>query len=1290
MADILSSAIDTTFDTLGQMPLARKLEGALGGRGAVTDYVEQEVAELGPALSRGFGAFGARIAGGEQGFIAYMNNLAKQEAAEDQRSHENKLHDRAESFRREMLELEHGYKLDAQGRDVKARKNLQTQIDAAALERAKLAETGTQRRADDRIASTEDVAWADRDSREEIARLDRDANLALRKADKLADKENTGDQIRNLFHRRVVSDSNFKNALIRWVAKASTPAITVDAATVLFENDPVSLVNRYASEYIRTSDVQGANANIQRTQQVIDAAPQTRAFLEQWAGHPDLKGVDLNSPSQSPETQGMLADKIRSSPEYKLVQPNGVLESLNSNLNSVANNPKAYDRAGWEGQNSRLINLTKQFSEIVQRNSWLDESEASRDVMTRIRTTMLDKDIIIETGLGSALLKDTQSFGPDTTSPQNPVNQMYPILQQMPTETEWKDTWWATTNKEPFMATWNRIQNLLPGEITQMGRHADARIIEMHQLLKDEQLGFDEESGGLSPDTLLSTLREEYSGHEKTLEGGFPFKPPPWYEKAQALWRDMSESKYNTLAIDRAIKFGKGEDKMVKARSQLKTQADIFVSTLFKNILPTGVEDQGALTQGIWTEEELDNFLFSGARPAFKQDPITGDPISDGSIMERFGQATADKFGDLLTGGMSAIPGADAKLTLDLKIDNINKALQGPLNPMLKTFLEAVIEPLEKQRRNYNSVNGRAINVPPQPASKTVDAATAVKHNAVEQILKFADPVQLKNSAAAMFTEFSDAISTLSPALQAKLGTPEKFNPYGPWQGKERGEDRFVSAGWKDYEESTETSHYRKTGHWDISGMKYIGGLLEIGDFIKDVDLSVLKGAGPGAEKALEILSPIQDFIKTEPEQSWIGNYGESFRTPPSKQSFFDSMKSQRLSLTRGKEARSIERASGGPGETGFWPRALGYGFFDGNVPYTQEYPSMQRQLEEEIPAIDLSSYMGIKSGYDAGVIRDVMYSHVTTEAQLDTFKSDNKDLANLIANVKAGMAAYNQGQGDMPKMGVGKDDYGRYAVSPEMLNELNQKGIFANMWDSRDIDIVVKKLAKNLELEKEMAHEAEYKPLFDLNVADVLWLDVLSEGSVSLEDEEAKFGSQTNTISVQTLADNAAHRVEQLSDQTMVANMTDKAGIERQRNAILSSGHGLASESHLEAAVFTALEQGIQSYHDSEVGKDLTASGRRAAQMKFAENYKDRLKEVVTQLQTHHKFKGMTREMFRGPLAAWLPKDFDERSLSDRSVLTVGAVLMAGRHGRVAEEAKRPGIEPHGFWGEPGVGYYR
>ena len=37
------------------------------------------------ALGAGAGAFGARIAGGEQGFVAYMNNMARQQEKEEDR-----------------------------------------------------------------------------------------------------------------------------------------------------------------------------------------------------------------------------------------------------------------------------------------------------------------------------------------------------------------------------------------------------------------------------------------------------------------------------------------------------------------------------------------------------------------------------------------------------------------------------------------------------------------------------------------------------------------------------------------------------------------------------------------------------------------------------------------------------------------------------------------------------------------------------------------------------------------------------------------------------------------------------------------------------------------------------------------------------------------------------------------------------------------------------------------------------------------------------------------------------
>ena len=116
--------IGNWFKDIGnQMPGVRQIvpgeyeppvsSGSSGGEVQTGEWAEAGEQFLG-AIGAGVGAFGARSAGGEQGFVAFMNNMAKQEAAEDQRSHENKLHRRAETFRREMLELEHGWKVYAE------------------------------------------------------------------------------------------------------------------------------------------------------------------------------------------------------------------------------------------------------------------------------------------------------------------------------------------------------------------------------------------------------------------------------------------------------------------------------------------------------------------------------------------------------------------------------------------------------------------------------------------------------------------------------------------------------------------------------------------------------------------------------------------------------------------------------------------------------------------------------------------------------------------------------------------------------------------------------------------------------------------------------------------------------------------------------------------------------------------------------------------------------------------------------------------------------------------------
>ena len=329
----------------------------------------------------------------------------------------------------------------------------------------------------------------------------------------------------------------------------------------------------------------------------------------------------------------------------------------------------------------------------------------------------------------------------------------------------------------------------------------------------------------------------------------------------------------------------------------------------------------------------------------------------------------------------------------------------------------------------------------------------------------------------------------------------------------------------------------------------------------------------------------------------------------------------------------------------------------------------MKDLLTQKVPAIDVSKYVGegpIADSVDVREIVDSFYSSVSSQQSLDDMAAETADLEKLITDVKGAMTKSPEGQ-------LATTIYGEFGISQAQLDLINAdpRGR-KNWWDTRDIAILEGVIADAKKKHQVYTFENRMMEPYSKWVAGVVWADVMSagtgKGSEGEEGEVANIkwgGDMDSAITPEQIADNTAYRVEQLGDKQMMANMTDTAGVETQRQAIAGAIRSAPTTMKLSEAVFQALTYQNYAFNAGDIAP--APLNRKEEQRIFGDKNVTQLRETHEAMYKDPAFRQRGRDSWPGPVRNYLPLKFNELSFPDKAILIMGATIMLSSRGKIS-----------------------
>ena len=1366
LEDVGNWAIKGAQDLGNQMPAVHRLvpgeytPPAGADRPSQAGEWEEAGGQLLGAIGAGVGAFGARIAGGEQGFIAYMNNMAKQEAAEDQRSHENKLHRRAEAFRKEMLELEHGWKVDAAGREIDARKELQglllesQEIQtgmrlASSEETARLGRDLQSRLSKKEIRARADQAEKDRESREDIAadklwmetfitpqtNLDDiasrekvaskrlKAEMRLRRMDKELARAKTLKELRRLVDNEITKP----DALLGIQAKvAQDMNLPLDMIVDLSKDGNTDFLrDAYANSFIDGGGPAALTAEIIESRRVEGKKSANHIFLQQWqdAGHPQTlnngKPVNLNAAPAAVLEQMKVA--VETSPEYKKWMDG------KSKLTRVLNSLKALGQGShantspqeWARQRTTLTNKKTEFEALDKSHGELRNMPETGDLFTAIEDEMATKMGVIDGGTVGAANKKASTQGADVTNPGHIVNKLGVELNRAATLTEFMDAFKATAKMDDLGNAWKYLRDLSDNDFELMGEEKDADVVALHKLLSDEA------QNASDPEEFLRDLWERQSAliaKNPAADGSFFIDDD--YRNRLQIWKNLNDVKFSPTTIGDSISVGKGERKKRQQEKSLRYAADGFMNRVMRQIGPVSGRGKGFLS--LFTEKEFDGFFHAKNIDdrAFHLDE-KGDLQGNPNVLHDLSVQTADRLVTRIRTEPSSKENALG--TLVGVIDRLQKTVKnGTLKGSELQMVDALIPRLiERKGLLMGRINPTAVSpaIPPNAkiastpdrAKTSVDAVMAislkggkVKTSVVEILDEVASLVRKGNNASLLntsgeknFADLFDVDSTMmrkrgeeSAARQGwdlgrtgahRVSVPDDWSMAGPgrpqypkWRtqlglespGLIRAADEVkgltTGTPWPGIGSSGKLQGGVHEEH--MGGMSFIGTILEGIEQVKALDLSKLSDSNPDKAR----LQMFQNFFGSAEEQVYLGNYGQSFRDAPqqwrgeslSRQSAMAAAE-ERVVTGRGADPRAVE-AQG---------RAIGEG---------ELYPGMKQLLTQNVPAIDLTDYIGdgpITDTIDVREVADSFYAHVTDQEGLDSYMAEITDMQSLVDDVRAALK-------DAPEGGLQTLTYGQYALPAELMQKLDAEGTTKGWWDARDLDIIEGIIKADTTKHKRWTFEKKMAPQYATWVSQIVFGDVVSNGSLrTTEGEEGEMENVTwggdieTTMTADEIANGASYRVEQLGDKTMMADMAEKAGVETQRGMIAAAVKSAPPTMKRSEAIFQALKYQNLAYNAGDIAPTpLNLKDEKAA---FGDKFITQLRATHREMYMNPEFIKKGRDSWPGPVRNYLPKDFNDLSIEDRAIMVIGAFTMLSTRGKISGSERHGAeqVKPLSWW---------